>query len=157
MQPDHLITVTVSLRVCELWGELPQDGATHHSNICYVQFTAVCCMQSVLNQTNFMSNCSPKTCIQFLMKTQLCLYDKITHAAHLQSSSFGRETRGTPGFHWTDSGRRMQRPYPEFYLRCSTIFWERWDRKHEKTLFKCTNIFSPSDVSALMKWVAVNE
>lgn len=54
----------------------------------------------------------------FNTSTLLQSHDKF----NLQSSSFGRETHGTPGSHWTDSERHMQRPYPEFYLRCSMRF-----------------------------------
>lgn len=55
---------------------------------------------------------------------------KITNVQHSQSSSFGREMHDTPGSHWTDSERRMQRPYPEFCLLCSMIFWNEGDRKN---------------------------
>lgn len=45
---------------------------------------------------------------------------------HSQSSSSGRGTRDTPASRWTDSGRRRQRPCPEFYLLCSRRSWRRW-------------------------------
>lgn len=104
--------------------ELPQDGATHH--------------QHLLPKVQIISGAelSSKTLTLWPVKIQQHVFiyhtmtEKITNVQHSQSSSFGREMHDTPGSHWTDSERRMQRPYPEFCLLCSMIFWNEGDRKN---------------------------